>query len=124
MALLNATLPQGTSGWDVVVNANMAQLNTSIGSVLTAFEPCGTTAVVDPTALVSTTLTDSSGGTPDQIIAAVSGTGDDATINGNNSDFADQQIKMRNELSNLHTVVIALLLVLREGTGCGIVNTP
>lgn len=46
-------------------------------------------------------LTDSTGGTVDNTVAAVSGSGDDATINNNFADLTDQVNQLRTTLRNL-----------------------
>jgi hypothetical protein len=46
-------------------------------------------------------LTDSTGGTADNTVAAVSGSGDDATLNNNFADLIDQINKLRDTFRNL-----------------------
>lgn len=59
---------------------------------------------VAPSAAVTATaaaLTDSSGGTADQTIAAISGSGADAAINNNFADLADEVNKLITDVANL-----------------------
>jgi hypothetical protein len=60
----------------------------------------GATPVVQPSGSAQAALTDSTGGTADGTLAAVSGTGDDATINNNFADVYTLLNAMRTALVN------------------------
>jgi hypothetical protein len=61
----------------------------------------GSTPVVQPTGAAQAALTDSTGGTADGTLAAVSGSGADATINNNFADLVVLVNKLRADLVTL-----------------------
>lgn len=62
-------------------------------------------------AAIGAALTDNSGGTADTTIAAVSGSGADATINNNFADLADRANDLRTLVNQLRTDLINLGLI-------------
>jgi len=56
----------------------------------------------DPTALI---LTDSTGGTANQTLVAISGSGDDANINNNFADLVDEVNKLIADLANAKEIL-------------------
>ena len=70
-------------------------------------------AQADTGAQTQDTMTDSSGGSADTTIAAVSGSGADATINNNFADIAAQLAKVKTDVAALRTTLNAALAKLR-----------
>lgn len=71
------------------------------------------TAVADASAQTQDTVTDSTGGSADTTLAAVSGSGADATINNNFADIAAQLAKIKVDVAALRTTLNGALAKLR-----------
>ena len=69
--------------------------------------------VTDPAAITSETLTDSSGGSKDNIISAVSGSGDDADINNNFAELAESVSQLTADVTEVRAHLVSLLTALR-----------
>jgi hypothetical protein len=82
----------------------------------------GAAAVTDPDAITAETLTDSSGGSKDNTIEAVSGTGADAAINNNFAELADEQAKLKADVTEVRSHLVSLLAALRSTTGVGVIS--
>ena len=139
------TVDPGTIGWNVAVTDSLVLLNgwiTTLSPLFLATDIMGTatvaddaTVVTDPNAISTSTLTDSSGGTPSTTIVAISGSGDDANINNDMASLLDQlaaakidEEEVRSKLIEaidycdaLKAKVNELLAELRVTGGCGII---
>lgn len=71
----------------------------------TAYTQTYSTATRTHSTPTGAALTDSSGGTPDQTVSAVSGTGDDSTINDNFAELVDEVNKLVTDLANAKQVL-------------------
>lgn len=86
----------GTAGNVNIGDSNTVAVNIAAGSVNVGF--FGTTAIAQPADVGA--LTDSSGGSTDDTVAAVSGSGDDATINDNFAELVENVNAIRAVLSS------------------------
>lgn len=112
----------GTSGWNAIYTTNFEKINSKLGHPMSANKIPGVPTVSDPAIQTSETLTDSTGGTVSNTIAAVSGSGADATINNNFASTTDEINKLKADVLALRTTVVYLLSELRKSTGTGILG--
>lgn len=111
-----------TSGWSAIYDANVEKLNVDLAGLQNATTNLGDDQIIDASAATAQALTDNSGGTPTQIIKAISGSGTDADINDNFSSIVDEVEKLRADNLALRTTINNLLAVLRKTGGCGILD--
>ena len=116
------TITPGVTGWMVPLNADITLLDSKLVNVMTGSNIPGSTTVSDVAAETAEALTDSSGGTASNTIAAVSGTPDDTNINNNFASLTDEITKLRADNAELRTKVNALLAALRKTSGCGVLS--
>lgn len=69
--------------------------------------------VADAAAATNSTLTDSTGGTANTTVAAISGTGDDSTLNDNFADLTAQHNASKNDIDEIRTQLNAALAALQ-----------
>ena len=120
------TIATGSSGWAIinaVFTSNMQRINTYLGTMFDGDHATGTTTIADAAAATAEALTDSSGGSASQTIAAVSGSGADTTINNNFASLTDEIEKLRADNAELRTQLNALLAELRGTTGVGVLDS-
>lgn len=129
----------GQQGWNAIHSSNMEKLNDfwqslvgplSVSQVwdhatqsnVRATKYFGEVAVADPATITAVVLTDNSGGTADDIIEAISGSGADGPINNNFAEVADEINKLRADNVVLRNVLISLLIALRKTGGNGVLS--
>jgi hypothetical protein len=124
------TTDYGQQGWNAVHSSNMQRLNSYLSrlwSPLTAPQPLGSITLADAQAATAQALTNNTGGTPSQTLAAVAyANWEDGTlygiINANMASLADEVNKLRADNEQLRTEINALLAALRKTNGCGVLN--
>lgn len=109
-----ANIPLIVEGFSTLVNVDAAAPNIAVGDMLIAVN--GSADLVKATntdfavdALTAVALTDSSGGTASQTIAAVSGSGADAGINNNFASIADDLNKLLTDVTALRSNIESLV---------------
>jgi len=112
----------GTSGWNAIYTTNWEKINAKLGHPMSANKVPGVPTVSDPAAQTSETLTDSTGGTISNTIAAISGSGADAAINNDLASLVDEINKLRADVLALRTTAVSLLAELRKTTGVGVLG--
>ena len=140
------TVEYRQQGWNAVFSANMQKINTFLIKLWGPTQATyalgsrsvtnNTTTQADPAVATAEALTDSSGGTATQTVAAVSGSGADATINNNFASLTDEINKLRTDnavlkaalegtidyCDALKTKLNELIAILRKTDGCGVLN--
>ena len=91
------------------VGSTLGVFNTTPAARTAAYTQTYATATRTHAAPTAATLTDSSGGSADQTVAAVSGTPDDATINNNFAEVTDEINKLIADLANIKQVVNSVI---------------
>jgi len=112
----------GTPGWNDVYSTDFDKINAKLGIPMSSVKVPGIPTVADPAAQTSETLTDSSGGTASNTIAAISGSGADSAINDVNASMVDEINKLRADVLALRTALVNTLAELRASTGVGILG--
>lgn len=104
-SLVSATLTTSNKTWTLPDATGTIALTTDITGLGSGITQTYATATSTHSARTYSTLTDSTGGTADTTVAAVSGSGDDATINNNFADILAQLANLAADQQNTAQVL-------------------